>query len=98
MIYAFLALILAGCSTLIAMDCAPMIAPKEANIVWTPTTDPQGDCAKLGATTFAEGGCIYCASHNGKKECHIVMLEPALARDDVAGHELRHAFGCKHQG
>ena len=40
MIYAFLALILAGCSTLIAMDCAPMIAPKEANIVWTPTTDP----------------------------------------------------------
>ena len=85
-------LLLTGCGDWTQMDCSNTI--KTATIVWEHTDDPAATCEKLGAgRTLDRGGA--CISVNGSVS--ILYAEaPAKIDDQILGHEVKHAFGCKH--
>jgi hypothetical protein len=82
----------AGFTGIVEMDCPPMTAQRTILLTWVPVDDPVAKCKTMDSVTFADGGCISCLENT----CMVWMEEPAKARDDVVGHEVKHGFGCKH--
>lgn len=74
---------LAGCATWQPMDCSEF--KPDVTIHWSVVADPTKYCA-----TWKEGGCGSVGL--------IIMEDPAAADEKILGHEVKHAFGCKHKG
>ena len=79
------------------MDC-PAEPVKVSTITYQWTEDPKEVCRKLGAgETLARGGaCLQCNQLGDSTFCTMYANKPAEAADRVLGHEMKHAFGCKH--
>lgn len=84
-------------------DWMGMNCPDEANkvrvstITYQWTDDPKAVCHKLGGETLDRGGaCIQCSEFGDSTFCTMYANKPSEAADRILGHEVKHAFGCKH--
>jgi len=93
---AILALTLAGCGDWTPMDCSREV--QTSTITWVRVADPKATCEERGATTLDRGGaCISCYEpYAGATSCVLYAESPAKMSDVILGHEVKHAFGCKH--
>ena len=89
-----LLLLLQGCANQwMPMDCEQSDAVQTATIHWVRTADPNKTCTSLGSVTMLRGGaCIQCAG----SLCTMWAEDPRIVNEMTLGHEVRHAFGCKH--
>ena len=87
-----LILLLTGCAgNWTQMDCSN---PRSVSpITWDVTADPYATCKALGVETLVRDGA--CVSVAGDKAT-IHAEAPAEIDDQFLGHEVKHAFGCKH--
>jgi hypothetical protein len=95
-----LLLVLAGCGDQASwerMDCTGARISRSF-IAWQVEADPKVACEALGAETLDRGGaCIQCTGgEDGQNFCVLHAPAPGVVGDMVLGHELKHAFGCKH--
>lgn len=73
------------------MDCSK--TRQISTITWDVVSDPYTTCKELGVDTLVKGGaCISVA--DDKATIH--ALAPGQINDEFLGHEIKHAFGCKH--
>ena len=90
----FLVLFLTACGDWTPMDCPDTV--KTATITWE-RTDPGTTCEKLGAATLDRGGACISVSIAGDASVATLYAEAPDKMDDmILGHEVKHAFGCKH--
>ena len=79
-----------------AMDCSEATV-KTATITWIITDDPAKACADRGAKTLDRGGaCIACVTIDQTASCDLYANTPQEISDEFLGHDVKHAFGCKH--
>jgi len=94
---AILLLLVTGCAgDWTRMDCSQATV-KTATITWERTDDPAVTCAELGASTLKRGGaCISVARDGNYATARLYAEGPGEIDDVILGHEVKHAFGCKH--
>lgn len=87
--------LISGCTSgplrenLVPMDCSKATTFDVRNITWIPSNSAAGIiCRDHNAI-----GCTACVGTS----CTVFMPEPGDVSDMVAGHELKHAFGCAHK-
>ena len=79
------------------LRCPPDPGVQSANIQWVRTADPKATCALLSADTFDRGACIQCLIVDTRANCVLHAAAPQVIDDVILGHEVKHAFGCKHE-
>ena len=87
-----LCFLLVGCSgNWQRMDCSD--TRTVTTITWQVTDDAYATCKAMGVETLAKGGA--CVGVAGDKAT-IYAASPGQLDDTILGHEVKHAFGCRH--
>ena len=91
----FVALLLTGC----ASDWQAMNCPDGVDmslVKWERTVTANAECRKLGMDENVMA-CAQCVMVGGVSTMCVIISKPDV-EDRFLGHELRHAFGCSHEG
>jgi 3-deoxy-D-manno-octulosonate 8-phosphate phosphatase KdsC-like HAD superfamily phosphatase len=79
------------------MVCPEPPTIKTTILTWEITPDPKVRCAELGANTLVrDGACITCSFSSETSVCTVYTTKPSQVEDRIIGHEVKHAFGCRH--
>ena len=96
-ITSLLVLFLSGCGgNWMKQDCSDVVSV--ATIQWRVTPDPRTTCELLsGKATLDKGGaCIYVVRTGDSNAAMMWANHITEVDDTILGHEIKHAFGCKH--